>query len=75
VNENLSPVSSAFDLKSLVLEATVCGVSSSLSQVTVVPIFTAKCCGAKEKLSIFTVASAARAGVIVTTVTPARAAT
>jgi hypothetical protein len=33
----LSFVSSAFDLKSLLLEATVCGTSSSLLQVTVVP--------------------------------------
>src|SRR5437660_5264823 len=47
VNENLSPVSSAFDLKSFVLEATVCGTSSSLIQVTVVPAFTATRCGMK----------------------------
>src|SRR5262249_38451458 len=40
VNENLSLVSSAFDLKSLLLEATVCGMSSSLIQMTVVPAFT-----------------------------------
>src|SRR5437870_8003725 len=46
-NENLSFVSSAFDLKSLLLEATVCGTSSSLVQVTVVPAFTVICCGAK----------------------------
>jgi len=54
VNENLSPVSSAFDLKSFVLEATVCGTSSSLIQVTVVPAFTATRCGMKACWSIFT---------------------
>src|SRR3984893_17568196 len=59
VNENLSPVSSAFDLKSFVLEATVCGTSSSLIQVTVVPAFTATRCGMKACWSIFTSVSAA----------------
>src|SRR5258708_1805748 len=59
VNENLSPVSSAFDLNSLVFEATVCGISSSFVQVTVVPAFTVMLCGAKVKLSIFTSVSAA----------------
>src|SRR6266851_7934427 len=59
VNENLSPVSSAFDLNSLAFEATVCGISSSLVQVTVVPAFTVMPCGAKVKLSIFTSVSAA----------------
>ena len=59
VNENLSSVSSVFDLKSLLLEATVCGMSSSLIQVTVVPAFTVMRCGAKVKLSIFTCVSAA----------------
>jgi hypothetical protein len=54
VNENLSSVSSALLLNSLVLEATVCGMSSSLIQVTVVPAFTVTRCGAKVKLSIFT---------------------
>jgi hypothetical protein len=73
--EPVAGIKRAFDLKSLLLEATVCGVSSSLSHLTVVPIFTVNCCGAKVKLSIFTVASAARAGVIETTATPARTAT
>src|SRR4029453_7337018 len=50
VNENLSSVSSAFDLKNLPLETTVWGVSSSLIHVTVVPAFTAVRCGANAKL-------------------------
>jgi len=54
VNENLSLVSSAFDLKSLLLEATVCGMSSSLIQMTVVPAFTVTRCGANANSSIFT---------------------
>src|SRR5499427_728150 len=58
VNENLSPASSAFDLKSLLLEATVCGTSSSLVQVTVVPAFTVKRCGVKVNWSISTSVSA-----------------
>src|SRR6516165_1168097 len=59
VNENLSPVSSAFDLKSLLLEAMVCGTSSSLVQVTVVPAFTVMRCGVKVNWSISTSVSAA----------------
>src|SRR6516225_11174501 len=62
VNENLSPVSSAFDLKSLLLEAMVCGTSSSLIQVTVVPAFTVKRCGVKVNWSISISVSAACAG-------------
>src|SRR5262249_37200459 len=54
LNGNLSSVSSALDLKVSVLEATVCGMSSSLIQITVVPAFTVTRCGAKVKLSIFT---------------------
>jgi hypothetical protein len=61
VNENLSPVSSAFDLKSLLLEAMVCGTSSSLLQITVVPAFTVMRCGVKVNWSISTSVSAARA--------------
>src|SRR3982075_3048325 len=64
VNENLSLVSSAFDLKSLALEATVCGISSSSIQMTVVPAFTTTRCGAKAKLSIFTSVSAACADAV-----------
>ena len=52
VNENLSSVSRVFDLKSLLFEATMCGMSSSLIQVTVVPVFTVMCCGVKMNLSI-----------------------
>jgi hypothetical protein len=37
--EKLSSVSSAFDLNSRVAEVTVCGMSSSLRQVTVVPAY------------------------------------
>src|ERR1700730_10161201 len=59
VNENLSDVSSAFDLNSFVLEATVCGTSSSLIQATVVPAFTVTRCGMKVCWSIFTCVSAA----------------
>src|SRR6266516_4586655 len=54
VKENLSPVSSAFDLNSLSLEATVCGASSSLIQVTVVPAFTVMRWGMKANWSICT---------------------
>jgi hypothetical protein len=42
VKEKLSSVSSAFDLNSWVVEVTVCGMSSSLRQVTVVPTFTVR---------------------------------
>src|SRR4029450_3404563 len=62
VNENLSFVSNAFDLKSLLLEATVCGTSSSLIQVTVVPAFTVMRCGRKANWSMSTSVSAASAG-------------
>src|SRR6516165_11091745 len=61
VKEKLSSVSSAFDLNSRVAEETVCGMSSSLRQVTVVPVFTVSCVGAKVKLSIAAVASCAAA--------------
>src|SRR6516225_9559141 len=61
VNENLSRVSSAFDLKSLLLEAMVCGTSSSLAQVTVVPAFTVMRCGVKVNWSMSTSASVAGA--------------
>src|SRR5436190_22418606 len=59
VNENLSLVSSALDLKSFVRDATVCGASSSLIQVTVVPALTVMRFGAKAKLSICTPVSVA----------------
>ena len=52
MKENLSLVSSAFDLNSGVLEVTVCGVSSWLIQVTVVPAFTVSRCGLKLNWSI-----------------------
>src|SRR5215831_3283621 len=61
VNENLPAVSSAFDLKSLLLEAMVCGTSSSLAQVTVVPAFTVMRCGVKVNWSMSTSASVAGA--------------
>src|SRR6516225_5873225 len=61
VNENLSAVSSAFDLKTLLLEATVCGTSSSLIQVTVVPAFTVMRWGRKVNWSMSTSASVAGA--------------
>src|ERR1700704_2613468 len=59
VNENLSFVSSVFDLKSLLLPTTTLGMSSSLTQVTVVRAFTLTRCGAKMKWSICTSVSAA----------------
>jgi hypothetical protein len=42
VNEKRSSVSSAFDLNNLVVEVTVCGMSSSLIHVTMAPGFTNK---------------------------------
>jgi hypothetical protein len=50
-------VSSAFDLKSRLDAATVCGMSSSLRHVTVVPTFTERRAGEKVKLSMVAVAS------------------
>src|ERR1043165_4635237 len=61
VNENLPSVSSAFDLNCFPVAATVCGMSSSLYHITVVPAFTVRRGGSNVKLSIFTVASAASA--------------
>ena len=42
VKEKLSSVSSAFDLNTWLAAVTVCGISSSLRQVTVVPAFTVR---------------------------------
>src|SRR5215467_9321405 len=63
VNENLSSLSRAFDLNAMVVDVTVCGMSSSLVQITVVPDFTFKSFGPKVKFPIFTAASSAAAGV------------
>ena len=49
-------------LERFVIEATVCGISSSFFQVTLVPALMVSVCGENVKLSIFTSASAARAG-------------
>src|SRR5215469_9089870 len=56
VNENLSSVSSALDLNTLGSSelTTVCGISSRLIHVTVVPAATVKVAGKKLKLSILT---------------------
>src|SRR5215469_6716704 len=56
VNENLSSVSSALDLNTLGSSelTTVCGISSRLVHVTVVPAATVKVTGEKLKLSILT---------------------
>src|SRR5579864_593247 len=54
VIENLSSVSSAFDLIVPSLFLTVCGTSSWFTQVTVVPAATVRSPGMKAKLSIFT---------------------
>src|SRR5215470_2344966 len=62
VNENLSSLSSGFDLK-LLGDTTVCGISSTLVHVTVVPDFTFTSCGPKVKLSILTATSSAQVGV------------
>src|SRR4029077_2494158 len=80
VKENLSFVSSAFDLKNLVLDATVCGTSSSLIQVTVVPVFTVTCCGVKVNWSMSSSGPAAcadapgKAGATASLATPSAAA-
>jgi hypothetical protein len=49
-------------LEDLLLEAMVCGTSSSLVQVTVAPAFTVMRCGVKVNWSISTTLSAACAG-------------
>src|SRR6185437_8200716 len=61
VNENLSSESSGFD-RTFGIDTTVCGMSSSLTQVTVVPAFTVICCGLKVKLPILTGTSSDLAG-------------
>src|SRR5215469_5318880 len=60
LKEKLSSVSRAFDLNTWLAEVTVCGISSSLRQVTVVPTFTVRRDGTKVKLSILAAASSAR---------------
>src|SRR4051812_43984790 len=64
VKENLSAVSSNFDLNSLVLDVTVWGMSSPLSHVTVVPADTVMRAGLKVKLSIFTSTAFAVASIV-----------
>jgi hypothetical protein len=49
-------------LNTFSVATTVCGMSSSLVQVTVVPAFTVTVVGLKVKLSIFTSVSAAKTG-------------
>src|SRR5690242_20264386 len=73
VKEYPSPVSSAFDLKTSLLDVTVCGISSSLVQVTVVPALTVTFGGLKVKLSIFTRDSIANAGPAINAITAASA--
>src|SRR4029077_17891830 len=63
--EKVSSVSSAADLNFPSFSRTVCGVSSALVQVTVVPGATTKAGGVKLKLSIRTAAPLAAAGVAV----------
>ena len=48
--------------RKLLGDTTVCGMSSSLVQVTVVPAFTFSSCGPKVKFPILTATSAASAG-------------
>jgi hypothetical protein len=59
VNEKRSSVSRALERKDRSLAAMVCGMSSALSQLTVVPIGTVSTCGEKVKLSIRTSGAAA----------------
>src|SRR4051794_16167864 len=54
VVENFSSVSSTFDLNSLSVLTTVCGMSSWFVHVIVVPTLTVTSAGPKVKLSIFT---------------------
>src|SRR5436190_21240075 len=54
VKENFSSVSSTLDLKTPSVLTTVCGISSRLIHVTVVPAGTVSVPGPKLKLSIFT---------------------
>src|SRR4029077_2244931 len=58
VNENFSSVSNTLDLNTLSVLTIVCGISSRLVQVTVVPTGTVKVAGPKLKLSTFTSAVA-----------------
>src|SRR5215467_998369 len=62
VCEKVSSVSSAADLNFPSFSRTVCGLSSALVQVTVVPAETVNAGGVKLKLSIFTAAAFAAAG-------------
>src|SRR5437762_8685421 len=54
VKENFSSVSSTLDLKAPSVLTTVCGISSRLVHVTLVPTGTVSVAGPKLKLSIFT---------------------
>src|SRR4029077_6873958 len=63
--EKVSSVSRAADLNFPSFSRTLCGVSSSLVQLTVVPGATTKAGGVKLKLSIRTAAALAAAGVAV----------
>src|SRR6202521_3162065 len=61
VCENLSSVSSALERNLPSFSDTTCGMSSELTQVTVVPALTVKVGGSKVKLAIFIVGSSAKA--------------
>src|SRR4051812_21737711 len=65
VNENFSPVSSTFDLKTPSFETTVWGMSSPLVHVTVVPGFTVTVAWLKVKFPIWTDAVLAGAAFVV----------
>src|SRR6476660_9387171 len=60
--EKLSSVSSAPERTLPSFSAMTCGMSSPLTQVTVVPAFTVRTGGSNVKLAIFTSASAANEG-------------
>src|SRR5436305_7863705 len=62
VKENFSSVSRTLDLKTPSVLTTVCGMSSRLVQVTVVPADTVSVSGPKLKLSILTSAFAGGTG-------------
>ena len=61
VCENLSLVSRALEWNLPSFSDTKCGMSSALTQLTVVPALTVKVGGSKVKLEIFMVASSASA--------------
>src|SRR6187455_1104560 len=73
VNEKRSPVSRTLERNEKFFATTVCGISSSFTQVTVVPGRTARVCWAKVKLPIRTTAVWGGGPAFASTVTADRA--